>query len=342
MKNSIEVISNKDSKWAVYLSEAIGVDFHQSAFYHSIDNTFDNRLFIYKEDQGFIALPIVVRPIEGSMYYDFTSVYGYAGPITNISNLDKEVLEDFKTSFESYCNTEQIVCGFSRLNPLIDQQKEIMSQIGDIIDLNKTVFIDLSLAVEEQRKIFRKSLKSELNQLRRKEYVVYEAITKEDIDAFIAIYYETMDRVEAGDYYYFSKEYFYNFLNNDDFDSKLLLIKKEDEIAAGAIFTFTGDIVQYHLAGTKDAYIKDTPMKLVLDEARILSTSLGFKYLHLGGGVGGHDDDSLFRFKSGFSKEFAQFSIWRRIFNQDVYDELVEVKGLKNSDSSYFPLYRLQ
>lgn len=341
MKNNVEIVSCGSVEWKEYLALAINIDFHLSSFYHSIDNKFDNRLFVFKDENGFIALPIVVRSIEGSNYFDFTSVYGYAGPLSNIEEISKQNLDNFKDAFFKYCVTEKLVCGFSRLNPLINNQKAIMSSIGEVVDLNKTVFIDLTESLEEQRKSFRKSLKSELNQLRRKDYLVYEAKTREEIDAFISIYYETMDRVEAGEYYYFSHEYFYNFLNNTDFDSKLLLIKKDGEIAAGAIFTFTGEIVQYHLAGTKDKFIRDTPMKLILDEARILSTDLGYKYLHLGGGVGGHDDDSLFRFKSGFSKNFAQFSIWKTVLNQEVYDNLVKKNGLENSDSSYFPLYRL-
>ncbi|MDM1521203.1 GNAT family N-acetyltransferase [Myroides odoratimimus] len=338
---SYQDIALEDIRWKDFIKRSNSKDFHHSAFYHSIDNCNSSRLFVFEKDNYFIALPIVVRGIEGSDFYDFTSVYGYSGPITNMEIVDDKFLNNFKESFVNYCKKENIICGFSRLNPLILNQKTIMSNIGSVIDLNKTVFIDLKESLEEQRKNFRKSLKSELNQLRRKDYVVYEAITKEDIDIFISIYYETMNRVEADKYYYFSSEYFYNFLDNTDFDSKLLLIKKDGEVAAGAIFTFTGEIVQYHLAGTKDKFIKDTPMKLVLDEARILSTSLGYKYLHLGGGVGGHDDDSLFKFKSGFSKNFAQFSIWKSIFNQEVYKELVKNKGLENSDSSYFPLYRL-
>lgn len=338
---NVKIIRKEDTEWHEIISDCKVYDFHHSSFYHQIDNDQDCCLFVYGNDSQFIAFPLVIRTISNSEYFDFTSVYGYAGPITNIDCIADEFLESFKGAFELYCKENNIICGFTRLNPLIPNQTTILETIGAVINLNKTVFIDLTKSIDEQRKEFRKSLKSELNQLRRKGYVVKEAKSREEIDAFVDIYYETMDRVEATSYYYFTKEYFYNFLENSEFDSKLLLAYNEDVVTAGAIFTFSSGIMQYHLAGTKDEFIRETPMKLILDEARILGSSLNQKYLHLGGGVGGHDDDSLFRFKSGFSKEFAQFNIWKSIFNQEVYNQLVADKGLKDSDSNYFPLYRI-
>lgn len=328
------------NRWKEVLDKCKVYDFHHSAFYHKIDNNQECRLCVYTENDSFIAFPIVVRGIPETDFFDFTSVYGYAGPLTNQDIVEVSFLQGFKQAFDSYCIDNNIVCGFTRLNPLIPNQKEILSAVGTVIDLNKTVYIDLTKSMDEQRKEFRKSLKSELNQLRRKDYEVKEATTRDQIDSFVAIYYETMDRVDADKYYYFSKEYFYNFLENKDFDSKLLLAYQGGSITAGAIFTFSRGIMQYHLAGTKNEFIRETPMKIILDEARILGTSLNQNYLHLGGGVGGHDDDSLFKFKSGFSKDFAQFSIWKSIFNENMYNQLVKQRGLENSNSTFFPLYR--
>lgn len=192
------------------------------------------------------------------------------------------------------------------------------------------------LSADEQRKAYRKSLKSELNQLRKKGVVVVETTDKQDIDAFIDIYYETMDRVNATSNYYFSRDYFYNFLENEIFDSKLLVAKKENKVIAGAIFTLTDKIMQYHLAGTSEEFIRETPMKLILDEARLNGNESSAINLHLGGGVGGSSEDSLFKFKSGFSKDFKQFSIWKLIVNPQIYDEL----SANKTNTSYFPKYR--
>lgn len=332
-----EAIGIDDPKWREIIKRADTFDFHHTAYFHKIDTDFPAQLLYFHKDQDFIALPVVIRPVENTPYYDITSVYGYAGPVFHFSNeeIKDNLIEFFKTSFTNYCKENKIISVFARLHPLISQ-RDILEGLGNIADLNKTVSIDLTLHPEEQRREYRKSLKSELNQLRKKEIFIESTTNPSCINDFIDIYYETMDRVNASENYYFSKEYFYEFLNNDDFEAELLVAKKDHKVIAGAIFTFTDKIMQYHLAGTTEEFIKDTPMKLILDHARIIGNEASAKDLHLGGGVGGSDDDSLFKFKSGFSKNFKQFSVWKYIVDTEIYDELSREKIA----SDFFPLYR--
>ena len=338
-----KAIDEKSEEWNEILKTSFAYDFYHTAFYHRLEEEGTGVLLHASDELNFIALPLIIRKIEATNFTDATSVYGYCGPITsqNIEDVDVNLLGYFQNEITKYFTSNNIIAAFSRLHPLIEQ-KSLFNNFGEVLELNKTVSIDLTLPIEIQRRTFRKSLKSDLNQLRRKGYTCVVANSKEEIDEFIDIYYETMDRVEATPNYYFSKEYFHNFLSNKEFSNKLILAKKDGIITAGAIFTISGNIMQYHLAGTKSEYGRDTPMKLILDEARLIGTEMELTDFHLGGGVGGHDDDSLFHFKSGFSKNFKQFSIWRKTFNQEVYDKLVQEKGLENSDSGFFPLYRLK
>ena len=95
--------------------------------------------------------------------------------------------------------------------------------------------------------------------------------------------------------------------------------------------------VQFHLSGTRNDYLRLKPSKLFLDEMRIEATNRNFKYFNLGGGFGSQED-SLFEFKSSFSKDHRTFKVWKHIVNQDIYDELC--KNIKPENTSYFPLYR--
>jgi lipid II:glycine glycyltransferase (peptidoglycan interpeptide bridge formation enzyme) len=176
--------------------------------------------------------------------------------------------------------------------------------------------------------------------LRRKGFEVVEATTIDEIDKFVSIYHETMQRVNANSNYFFDYKYFYSFLKNPCFKSKLLLAKFNGEVSAGAIFTITNKIMQYHLAGTTEKYIKETPMKLILDEARLLANQLNLDYLHLGGGVGGSDEDSLFRFKSGFSDKRGFYNIWKMVVDDEKYEKLVNELNV-DTNSDFFPLYRV-
>lgn len=332
-----EVIENNSPRWNEILRQSSIYDFHHTAYFHKIDSDFVSNLLFFGNDENFIALPIKLRPIDGTDYFDITSVYGYVGPVYSL-RFDFQVdslLVFFKLNFITFCEKHKVVSVFLRLHPLINQS-HLFKNFGHVVNLNKTVSINLTRPAEEQRKEFRKSLKSELSQLRRKEIKVKEAENQEELDQFITIYYETMRRVGATTNYYYAKEYFYNFLNNDDFEAKLLVAIKNDKIIAGAIFTITNKIMQYHLAGTTKEFIKETPMKLILDEARLLGNKTTAEWLHLGGGVAGSDEDSLFRFKSGFSKDFKQFSVWKLIINEELYSLL----SIGKKESDYFPLYR--
>lgn len=328
--------------WDQIVRRAYLYDFHHTGFYHQIDNQDQSRLFVATRGDDFIALPLVFRTIPETDWADATSVYGYCGPLANEEGTfqQTDLVDYFWKELTMYFKENSIISAFSRLHPLINQHL-FFEDHGEIRLLNKTVSINLKLDPDEQRRQYRKSNKSEINQLRRKGFVVEKAESVSDIDRFIEIYYETMDRVEASSNYYFTREYFRRFLNNPAFDNQLLLAKFDGEIAAGAIFTMTDKIMQYHLAGTTERYIRETPMKLILDEARLLGNEKQLDYLHLGGGVGGSDDDSLFRFKSGFSKQLRQFSVWKYIIDREKYDSLVQVRKIQDVTSGFFPLYRI-
>lgn len=342
MKTDIFPIGAK-KEWNELIGKATIYDFYHCASYNNLEKSGAPFLFVVQDEAGaFIAIPLLKRSIDGTGYFDCTSAYGYPGPFSNIKNLEgkKELLQYFHDSLLKYAATENIVTIFSRLHPIIEQAG-FFNGLGEVVSLNKTVAIDLTLPLDMQRRQYRKSNKSEVNQLRKNGFVVKEAADKGEIDTFIAIYTDTMKRVNAHPYYFFDAEYFYNFLNSEDYQSRLLLAFKDGEITAGAIFTVTKAIMQYHLAGTKEEYMKVTPMKLIIDEARLLGTDWGLQYLHLGGGVGGSENDSLFAFKAGFSDLNFTYKVWKLVVDEAVNNELVQVRSqTKAINKNYFPLYR--
>src|SRR5690606_7773702 len=114
-----------------------------------------------------------------------------------------------------------------------------------------------------------------------------------------------------------------NLINATDFNVELLIATHNEtkEIIAGAIFMKRNGIVQYHLSGTREAYLQLNPIKLLIDEMRIMATKENLTFFNLGGGLGSNED-SLFRFKSGFSKDYKGFKLWNHIVNEHVYKEL--------------------
>ncbi|WP_445957087.1 ATP-grasp domain-containing protein [Yeosuana sp.] len=327
--------------WLNFLKEVENYDFYHTYHYHLISKSEHETpvLITYKENDILIGIPFLIRNIPNTPYKDATCVYGYSGPIsknipTGFDN-SRFINEIFK-----YFKENNIISVFSRLNPYIENQHSILNDIGFLTKQGQVVNINIQLDLKKQKTNIQNRLKTYINNTRRNCSVRF-AETNEDIQDFINIYYENMDRVGAKKLYYFSEHYFYKLFNTDVFKSEILLAidNESGETIAGCQFITTNGIVQYHLSGTKNNYLHLNPTKLLIDDMRILATQRGHKYFNLGGGLGGRADDSLFHFKSLFSKDFRDFNLWKLIVNQDVYNELVAKNGITKA-TDYFPLYR--
>jgi small nuclear ribonucleoprotein (snRNP)-like protein len=335
----IEVIKERQA-WNLFISEFSSYDFYHTFDYHSIAKSSNEIpvLLKYTEKDIVIALPLLIRDIKDfPSYKDATSVYGYAGPLSkgvseNFNN------KNFQESLNKYFKNNNIISVFSRLNPFIDNQKVILKNFGNIVLQGKVVNVDITLEKKVQRANYQSRLKTHINKSRR-HCTIKKATSKNDIQTFINIYNENMNRLNATKSYYFSEDYFTDMISAKGFETEILLaIENESKkIIGGSMFIKTNSIIQYHLSGSKEEFLKLMPAKLLIDEMRLLATDQGYDYYNLGGGLGGCINDSLFKFKSSFSKDFKNFNLWKCIINKEVYDELSKNK---NKESLYFPLYR--
>jgi lipid II:glycine glycyltransferase (peptidoglycan interpeptide bridge formation enzyme) len=336
------VINIDDSRWNDIVFNALEYDFYHTQTYHLLDKENEAVLFVYFFDDNFIAMPFIIRSIPGSDLQDCTSVYGYSGPVSNIKfkDLPSEAIKQFNKRLNSFFVERKIVSSFSRLHPMFPFQECVFKDSGEVISINMTVAINLNQPVDLQRSDYNKTTKLHINRALKNGISIRRTSDVEDLERFIAIYYKNMQRVHANSGYYFSPDYFRNLMNATDFNSALLVAEKDGEIIAGGIFTICNGIMQYHLGGTKDEMLKFSPLKLVIDGARIYANEMGCNYCHLGGGYKG-EDNSLFQFKAGFSKDLYDFKVWRKIVDIKAYNELVAKKfGDKIPKTDYFPLYR--
>lgn len=328
------------AEWQSVLSKTDSYDFYHTYDYHSISCNSNKEtpvLVTYTHNDVLIALPLLLRKIGNTDFYDFTSIYGYGGPVAKnvTTNFDAA---HFQNELLNYFKQKQVVSVFSRLHPYIETQDIILSDLGSLVSLGKVVNIDVTLPLEESRRAYQKSLKNQVNKLRRT-CTVRKAQTKNDVLEFIDIYYENMTRLKAKESYFFERDYFLDFLERSDFKTDILLVEEMEtkRPIAGSMFVKTNGFVQFHLSGTRTDFLRLKPSKLFLDEMRIEATNKGYEYFNLGGGLGSKED-SLFEFKSSFSKDFRIFKVWKLIVNQEIYDSLSI--GNNNLNTDYFPLYR--
>lgn len=336
-------LSQKE-EWLACIKKCFSYDFYHTWQYHSTDPYGEAMLYVYTEDDVFVAFPLIKRIIPNTSYYDLTSVYGYVGPISNVkfNTLTDPFLSNLKKSLLSYMKQENIICLFSRLHPLIDQSA-VIEKFGGNVANGKTVFIPLDKSIENQRLNYRKDHVRHISSLRSKNISFKEAQTDKDIEEFVIIYTENMKRLNAADGYFFNHQYFKQLTHYSEFTGQILLLYLDNIPIAGGVFTYTNDIVQVHLLATKTEYLHESPTKTLIDEVSCIGREKGMRYLHLGGGVGGKKD-SLFEWKSAFSPCYLVFETWRIINDLVAYNQLsYEHSGLGDNDTTkgdYFPLYR--
>lgn len=300
-----------------------------------------------------LLLPLLLQefhPPNSStgMILDATCAYGYPCPLFNNSDVDSFAAKEFLTrSFASMLrllNDIGVVSAFFRLHPLFKAPLDLLQTYGTIIPHGETVYIDLSNSSDEMWQQTRSGHRNEINRLKRKGHKVEFDSDWSQLDEFIKAYSENMRRIGADDNYFFPKTYFEELRRALGSRIHLCTVSIDNQIACAGIFTESCGIVQYHLSGTKDAFYKQYPTKLMLDFVRNWAKERGNKFFHLGGGLGAQED-SLFYFKSGFSDLRSTFYTWRIIVNELAYQKEVASweemsKCVADSCAGYFPAYR--
>jgi hypothetical protein len=311
----------------------------------------DARLVALENDACSFVLPILLRRVaevpglEDSPLTDVTSTYGYVGPLVDPESPNPESRARLAQALQRYFDEINACCIFARLHPLLEQA-EVLNGLGAITDVGPTVAIDLTAAEDEQWANIRHDHKNGINRLRRAGFQCLWDVDLRHLDEFMKLYGQTMRRVGAGDYYLFSPEYFKRLFALESVAVSLFVCLRDGVVACGGVFTLCDGIVQYHLSGTRQEYLRLAPTKLMLDEVRKWAVARGARVFHLGGGVGSRSD-SLFQFKAGFSRRYEAFRVWTWIREETEYFKLVSNRdaflsrrGQRRVDASYFPAYR--
>ena len=297
---------------------------------------------MYYERQDLRAIFVyMLRGTDIEHIYDIITPYGYGGVLFE-GNICVENLQSFWSDFTSKMVELNIVDCFVRYHPILANALP-MKQITDVIDLGKTVALDLT----SPEVIWENIVSKNRNMIRTAEKNGVEIKHSNNPDLFedfIRIYNATMDKDNAEDYYYFKKAFYDSIVKELDGNFEIFYATFEDKIIAMSIILFANKQMHYHLSGSVMEYRNLAPSNLLLYKAALWGCEHGYKTFHLGGGVGS-GEDNLYKFKAAFNKNSNyQFSIAKYIFNQDKYDELVNIRKEHddefNLESHFFPIYR--
>ncbi len=294
------------------------------------------------KDKITVLYPFIIKGIPDELtksltsetLFDIESPYGYGGPMIFTSegylyNDEKDYENAYAVSFSNefinWAIKNNIVAEFVRFNPITMNHNLFLSHYS--IELNrKTVSVNtiddfntmLSKASSARKRNYYKALNNNLE-------VVWCPLSDEEaMLCFRDIYEETMKRLDANSYYYFSDAYFKSLSElSEQGLIGIALYNKEIPVAA-SIILFDELSAHYHLGGSDYEYKDLQGSAFLLWEAAKISNEMGLECLHLGGGLSLDSKDKLFNFKKGFSSNINDFYIGKRIINQNYYNTISE------------------
>lgn len=299
--------------------------------------------FLFEDELGTIKHMFIKREIplkvNNQLFYDITTPYGYGGPIIE-KGLDEnksELLLKFQKQFEKFCKDNNIVSEFIRYHPIYQNAKDFNS-IYETLYMHDTVGTNLKKYDDPFESEFTKKCRQNIRKALKKG-VSYNVSKNVNIEKFKQIYYSTMNRNNASDYYYFDENYFKDCLKY--FKNNLIFVEaiyQDNTIAAGLYFIWNKTI-HIHLSGTLSEYLYLSPAYILRYAVTLWGKENGYELIHHGGGRTNDENDGLFKFKKQFGINTSyKFYIGKKIWNYEIYNKLMKLTG--NPSNDYFPAYR--
>ena len=358
----VTLIQGGDPAWDEWLGRA-DRDVYHGAAYHGFSQACaegDPYLIVAGTRDRGLAWPYLLRRVDaiaalqGSPATDVGSVYGYPGPLAWGCRPGDEFLAQAWFAVAGVWRDQGAVTAFTRFHPLLDNASllsglEWSSERPDgdrdpVIAVGPTVSVDCTLDDDTARGLYARALRQHIAAGRRAGLVTVVDENWNALEAFGALYRETMARNGAAAYYFFDASYFHRLVVALSGHIHLLVTKLGDVVAAAGLFTEFNGIVQAHLVGTNGDLRALSPFKVLLDDARAWARARGNVVLHLGGGRGGRED-SLLRFKAEFSPRRHLFQVGRWMLDPTSCRDLLSARLAalppgRTLDATFFPAYR--
>lgn len=300
--------------------------------------------FEYSDAWGVVRNMFIKRPvpwlIDGAQYYDVTTPYGYGGPMIVSGDVSEELVSAYFDSWSQYCKENHIIAEFVRFH-LYDNIAFREQFSGQVIHVSDNVVRSLDESIDTiwmqvEHKVRKNVKKAQGNKLN-----VTIDFDGEHLDEFLEIYYSTMKRNNARDYYYFDRTYFERIIETLPNNFAFFNVWHENKIISTELVLCSEKYVYSFLGGTLEEYYPMRPNDLLKWEIINWSKETGRKSFILGGGYG--TNDGIYRYKKAFAPGAdVPFYVGRMIHDQKVYDRLVAERKKKDGmNQAFFPLYRV-
>ena len=315
--------------------------------YAELYETEENRAVEYRFEceYGFITNLFLKRQIDIKLpdevqYYDLVTPYGYGGPVIHWTNDKEKLIQAYMDDFGRYTEKEHIIAEFVRFHPILGNGVDFKEVYKSIFD-RKTVGTNLTyddVVAKEFSKHKRKDIRKALKNPEIRYEVTENPSTLQD---FLKIYYSTMDRDKADDYYYFKPDYFQTMLEKFREHITAGRVFLGDQLIAMGVYFRYGKYLHAHLSGTLSEYLDYSPANILKYALAVYGHENGYEVIHYGGGTSRSPENGVYKFKKEFGKntEF-DFYIAKKVWNEEIYKQICSTVGA-DVNSDFFPAYRM-
>lgn len=292
----------------------------------------------YSWRTGALLFPLAVRPVPTTLgrndLLDAHTPIGYSGGFVAGERSEageEEAWEVFATSLRDL----KIVSVFLRLLPIAD---------GALVppwqpvyrSVKPNVIVSTRERLDDIWRRYAHKVRKNVKRGERENVRVEFGVTKYAVSQFIAIYRETMERVEADEAVKFSEAQLGPLLASMSDRCLVAVAYSEDEAVSAELLLRSEAYLHSFLGGTVRAGFEKRANDYLKHEVCRYASSKGLDGYFLGGGF--RADDGIYRYKLSFAPDGEiDYHTLGYVLRRDDYELLAANSGL---EADYFPAYR--
>ena len=310
----------------------------------------DEILAFYTETlDGGILFPIIKRTISSEswydgedFYFDVITPYGYGGAFC--WGTGEYYRDFFWEQYNIWCKKNNVVSTLIRQSLFKNQ---VLTPIGEVSSPYKNIVRRLNVKEEDLLNDYKHSIRKNLKRAISSGLKIEVDLCGRNLNDFLTIYHSTMDRVDAKGQYYFSEEYFKEFIDKLSGHFGFFHVRYKEKIIATELVLMSSKNIYSFLGGTISEYNSMRPNNFLKHEIIKWGTKNGKINFVLGGGY--KKDDGIFKYKKAMAPDGEyDFYLAKVIHDADAFQALVfknsNWKKINAKDSNiendFFPSYR--
>ena len=258
----------------------------------------------------------VERPVADNLY-DSISLYGRGGVVGQASDSS---LATFHNDLAAYMQRHRVLCSFDRLHPLIGNER-LLSPKSVVRDVGGFVVVDLRPGEADIEASFKSSVRKDIRKAQRNGVKCFSESNCDHLADFMEIYYQTMERNSANEFYFFPEAFFASLPRHLPGMFTFFYATYGDRIVSCELVLHCADYSHSFLGGTRKEALPLAANPILKFEIFKKMKTNGCQYFLLGGGQA--PNDGIFNFKKSYAPEGVYPSyIGGTVWQPDAYESL--------------------